>query len=472
MTDRRPLAPPQARGRATGAGRAPGDPNARIADLEARIAKLEKINAVLIDRVERSMDSQGSAFSLFQTAIGLERQIRERTDELTRTLRKLERTNDELKTAKEAAEEANRSKTRFLAAAGHDLLQPVNAARLSVSALAETRLGEDGSRLVRQVDRSLGTIETLLRTLLDMSKLDAGVMVPKRAAVPVAEVLSALESDFLPMARRKGLRLVIAPTTAWAVTDPVMLRRILQNLVSNALRYTERGGVLVGVRARGEDHLRIDVVDTGAGIPEARHRAIFEEFHRGGTESHDGEIALGLGLSIVERLVGALGDDLSLRSVVGRGTTFSLVLPRAEPEVPVGLETMLGRSLQGFGLSGALVAVVENDEAVREATRALLERWSCIVAAARGLDELLAVAETRAKAPDIILADYHLDGGRTGIEAIRALRRRFGWDIPAIVITADYGDEVAGQIAAASAERMLKPVKPAELRALMTHILQ
>ncbi|KPL52813.1 hypothetical protein ABB55_11815 [Prosthecomicrobium hirschii] len=454
-------------------GRSPVDPQAaRIAELETRVARLEKVNSVLIDRVERSMDSQGSAFSLFQTAIGLERQIRERTDELTRTLRKLERTNEELKTAKDAAEEANRSKTRFLAAAGHDLLQPVNAARLSVSALSDTRVSEEGRRFVRQIDRSLNTIESLLRTLLDMSKLDAGVMVPNLTSVPIAEVLASLESDFRPIARRKGLRLVIAPTTAWAVTDPVMLRRILQNLVSNALRYTERGGALVGVRARGPDHLRIDVVDTGAGIPPDRHLAIFEEFHRGGTEADDGEIALGLGLSIVQRLVGALGHLLSLTSTVGRGTVFSLVLPRAEPVQPLALENLMTRSLQGFGLSGALVALVENDEAVREATTALLERWSCRVAAGRSIDAVVTAFEAEGRAPDLVLADYHLDAGRTGIEAIRVLRRRFGWDIPAIVVTADHGDEVAQQAAASSAELMLKPVKPAELRALMTHMLQ
>lgn len=449
------------------------DPGAaRIAELEARVAKLEKINAVLIDRVERSMDSQGSAFSLFQTAIGLERQIRERTDELTRTLRKLERTNEELKTAKDAAEEANRSKTRFLAAAGHDLLQPVNAARLSVSALAEARIGEDGRRFVRQIDRSLATIESLLRTLLDMSKLDAGVMLPNLAAVPLAEVLASLDSDFRPVAKRRGLRLVFAPTTAWAVSDPVMLRRILQNLVSNALRYTLRGGVLVGVRSRGPDGLRIDVVDTGPGIPADRHRAIFEEFHRGGTETDDGEVALGLGLSIVQRLVGALGHRLSLTSTVGRGTVFSLGLPRAEPVEPVALETLVSRSLQGFGLSGALVAVVENDEAVREATTALLERWSCRVAAGRSIEACLDSCATYGQPPDLVLADYHLDAGRTGIEAIRALRRRFGWDVPAIVVTADHSDEVAREVAGASAELMRKPVKPAELRALMSHILQ
>ncbi|MEJ1157401.1 ATP-binding protein [Prosthecomicrobium sp. N25] len=443
-----------------------------MAVLEARVAKLEKINSVLIDRVERSMDSQGSAFSLFQTAIGLERQIRERTDELTRTLRKLERANDELTTARDLAEQANRSKTRFLAAAGHDLLQPVNAARLSISALAETRVGEEGGRLVRQIDRSLGTIETLLRTLLDMSKLDAGVMVPNLGAVAVAEVLSALESDFRPVALRKGLRLVIAPTSVFAVTDPVMLRRILQNLVSNAIRYTEAGGVLVGVRPRGADRLRIDVVDTGSGIPPERHEVIFEEFHRGGTAVGDGEIALGLGLSIVRRLVGALGHDLTLHSAVGRGTTFSLLLPRAEPVAPVALETLMARSLQGYGLSGALVAVVENDEAVREATTTLLERWSCRVVAGGSVAAVTAAGEAAGQAPDLILADYHLDEGRTGLDAIRALRSRFGRAIPAVVVTADYSDAVAGEVAAANAELMRKPVKPAELRALMAHILQ
>jgi len=442
----------------------------KLAELQRRVAKLEKINAVLIDSVERSVDSQGSAYSLFQTTIGLERQVRERTDELTRTLRKLERTNEELVRAKELAELANRSKTRFLAACGHDILQPLNAARLSASALSEVQTSEDGVRLSRQVDRALGTIESLLKALLDISKLDAGVVKPERAPVPLGELLADLESDFAPIVTRKGLKFVVIPTSAWVETDPVMLRRIVQNLVSNAVRYTQSGGVLVGVRSRGED-VRIDVVDTGPGIPLDQHELIFDEFHRGDRANHDGEIGLGLGLSIVQRLVAALGHDVRLKSAVGRGSTFSVTLPRAMPPAPVALEALMSSSLQGYGLSGAFVAVVENDETVREATASLIERWCCDVAAAPSGDELMALVELYGKRPDVILADFHLDHDKTGLEAIERLRQRFDSPIPAIVVTADYSGDTARLVQSAGVELIKKPVKPAELRALLTHLL-
>lgn len=442
----------------------------KMAELQRRVAKLEKINAVLIDRVERSVDNQGSAYALFQTTIGLERQVRERTDELTRTLRKLERTNEELVRAKELAELANRSKTRFLAACGHDILQPLNAARLSASALADVQTSDDGVRLSRQVDRALGTIEALLKTLLDISKLDAGVVKPEPGPVALGELLADLESDFGPLVERKGLKFVVIPTSAWVETDPVMLRRIVQNLVSNAVRYTQSGGVLVGVRTRGDD-VRIDVVDTGPGIPRDQHDLIFDEFHRGDRAVHDGEVGLGLGLSIVQRLVATLGHDVTLKSVVGRGSTFSVTLPRVAPPAPVPLEALMTGSLQGFGLSGAFIAVVENDETVREATASLIERWSCTVASAPSTDELVALVEAHGQRPDVILADFHLDHDRTGLEAIERLRTRFAAAIPAIVVTADYSGDTARLVQAAGVELIKKPVKPAELRALLTHLI-
>lgn len=441
------------------------------ADMAIRVAKLERINAVLMDRVERSTDVQGNAFSLFQTTIALERQVRERTEELTRTLRKLERANDELKRAKEVAEFADRSKTRFIAAAGHDLLQPVNAARLSVSALSEVQAGEEGGKLVRQVERALSTIETLLKTLLDISKLDSGIVVPERSPVPLADMISGLASDFAPIVERKGLTLRMPHTSAWVDSDPIMLRRILQNLISNALRYTQRGGVLVGIRARGERQVRIDIVDTGPGIPPESLELIFEEFYRGKATTRDDEVRLGLGLSIVRRLVGALGHDIQVRSAVGRGTTFSLTLDRTGPQEPVALEAFIPRAVQGYGFTGALVAVVENDPVVREATASLIERWCCDVVSARSVGELTTLALARRRKPDVILADYHLDDGETGLQAVRALRAKFRTNIPALVVTADQNAAVVEECREAGIEIVRKPVKPAELRALMAHLL-
>ncbi|MDR3374767.1 MAG: hybrid sensor histidine kinase/response regulator [Ancalomicrobiaceae bacterium] len=448
----------------------PVDAQLRILELESRIAKLEKINTVLIERVERSLDSQGSAFSLFQTAIGLERQVRLRTDELTRTLRRLEQMNDQLILAKDIAERANKSKTRFLAQAGHDLLQPLNAAELAISALSEMQSDEDGRRLARQVERALATIEGLLKTLLDISKLDAGITLPQVTSVSLGQLLADLAADFAPVAARRDLRLTVLPSSEHVLTDPIMLTRILQNLIGNALRYTEKGRVLVGTRRR-QSMVRIDVVDTGPGIAVDQHALIFEEFHRGKGLAHDGEIGLGLGLSIVQRLVGALGHQISLNSHLGHGTRFSIELPRADGPLASLPAKVEDRPSQGWGLSGALVAVVDNDPAVREATVDLIRRWRCETVQAGTSKALIDAVSTLGRRPDLLLVDYHLDV-ETGLEALERFRAHVGSAVPAIVITADYTAETEERVTAAGFEVLKKPVKPAELRALMAHLLE
>lgn len=442
----------------------------REATLLERIRRLEKINAALMDRVERSMDVHGNAYSLFQTAINLELQVRARTDELTQVLRRLEQSNAELRRAKEEAEQANAYKTRFLAAAGHDLLQPLNAARLSVSALADVQEGEEGHRLTGQVDRALGTIEDLLKTLLDISKLDAGVMTTDVRPVALADIFASLGSDFAPIVEQKGLSFRLRPTSAYAATDPQLLRRILQNLISNAVRYTAEGGVLVGVRRAGGDHVRIEVVDTGVGIPRAEHETIFEEFRRGSARTADGQTGLGLGLAIVRRMAQALGHTLSLRSLEGRGTVFSLLVPTAPaPDHPAAAPASRA-ALGTFGIADARVLVVENDETVMRATEGLLKRWNCRVEPVRTVSEA-ATAFLPSDPPDLVLADYHLDAGETGLDAIGVVRALADRPVPAVVITANYSDDVARRVRAAGCEIMMKPVKPAELRALMAHLL-
>ena len=344
------------------------------------IERLRRINQALMSRVEQSMDQQGNAFSLFQTAINLEGRIRARTEELRATLRRLEKTNQDLVQAKEAAEIANLSKTRFLAAASHDVLQPLNAARLSVSALSDIQTSGEGQTLARQVERSLETMEELLRTLLDISKLDAGVVRPEIRQVPLDTLFQSLQSDFAPLAERKGLRLRFRPTRLAVLSDQGMYRRILQNIVSNAIRYTRSGGVFVAARPRG-DQVRVDVIDTGTGIPEDEFDAVFEEFHRGPDLSDDGSGGLGLGLSIVKRMVAALDHPLQFTSVVGKGTVFRLMAPAAvriqsEPATPAGSgEPDRPRA---YGLDGARVLLVENDAGVRRAMLVLLQRSALI----------------------------------------------------------------------------------------------
>ncbi|RWD21407.1 MAG: hybrid sensor histidine kinase/response regulator, partial [Mesorhizobium sp.] len=416
-------------------------PLRNINDLE----KLKKINAALVSRVERSMDQQANAFSLFQTAISLENRVRTRTEELHSTLRRLEQSNIDLSAAKENAELANLSKTRFLAAASHDVLQPLNAAHLSVSALAEVQTSDEGKKLVRQVERSLETMEDLLRTLLDISKLDAGVVQPDIGDVSLEMLFSSLRSDFLPVAEMKGLTLKFRPVNAVVRSDRTLLRRILQNILSNALRYTRSGGVLVGTRHRG-DTIRIDVADTGCGIPNDQREAVFEEFHRG-TIPTDAGLAgggLGLGLAIVRRIAAALGHPVTFSSKVGHGTIFHI-------DVPVGIgataDAIAGTAdmerPRGYGLFGTKVLLVENDIEVLQAMTSLLERWQCLVRPATSTGEALDMLGDTDWVPDIVIADQHLDGGDLGTTTIAEVRDHLGRAVPALIVTADGSETVA-----------------------------
>ena len=437
--------------------------------LERRVEKLAKINDVLMDRVERSMDQQGNAFSLFQTAIGLDAKVRARTEELTAVLRRLECSNEALVEAKEDAERANLSKTRFLAAASHDLLQPLNAARLTISVLTDLQESDDTRQLAGRVDQSLQMIEDLIKTLLDISKLDAGVVTPEVHSFPLDEVLDVLEASFAPQAEAKGLKLRVRRSGLLVHSDPMLLQRVLQNLVSNAVRYTAQGGVLIGARRRG-DRCLIDIVDTGCGLSDAERETMFEEFYRGAAAATSDHAGLGLGLSIVQRTVQALGHDLDVRSRPGTGSIFRLALdctgiaasqaPFQEAERP-SLEVTRGAS----------VVVIENDRDVLDATVMLLGNWSCTTLAGSHLEDIEPGLTELGRPPDIALVDYHLDDGRTGVEVVRALRARFGSDFPAVVVTGDWSPAVAADVAAAQCELLRKPTRPAELRAIMTHLL-
>lgn len=437
------------------------------------IERLKKINAALISRVERSMDQQGNAFSLFQTAIALENRVRTRTEELHTTLRRLEQSNIDLSAAKESAEQANLSKTRFLAAASHDVLQPLNAAHLSISALADIQTTDEGRTLVRQVERSLETMEDLLRTLLDISRLDAGVVRPNLVDIHLETLFSSLKSDFQPLAERKGLTLKFLETSAVVRSDSTMLRRILQNIVSNALRYTRTGGILVGVRNRGAI-ARIDVADTGCGIPETQREAIFEEFNRGAVSANADLTGggLGLGLAIVRRMADALDHPVTFSSRVGRGTIFHVDAPvvanRPHPNATVVSEPERPR---GYGLFGTRVLLVENDADVLRAMTSLLERWQCAVRAATSTEEALDALGDTDWIPDIVIADQHLDSGDLGTNTVQEIRDYLGRPVPALIATADTSELVAKAARSAGIELMRKPLKPAQLRALLAHLL-
>ncbi len=440
---------------------------ATAADLRRKVEKLSKINAVLMDRVERSMDRQGNAFALFQTAIMLEGQVRARTEELTLVLRSLERTNAQLSAAKEEAEKANLSKTRFLAAASHDLLQPVISAKLSISTLAELQESHGGKRLARQVEGSLQTIEDLIKTLLDISKLDAGVVTPEVRCFPLDDLLAGLYATFEGVTPSSEIRLKVRPCGLAVESDPVLLQRVLLNLVSNAIHYTANGGVLVGVRRRGSICC-LDVVDTGFGIPVCEQQRIFDEFYRGSTSAHGNRSGLGLGLSIVKRITQALGHDLSLKSCPGRGSRFRIVLPVIgtvkEQTQPSPCLALLP------ALSGSLVLIVENDPSAAKAMQQLFEQWGCQTLLASGLECVDKHLSDLDRLPDIVVADYHLNGKDRGVAAIAAVRAIVP-GVPALVVTADHSEETARDVRTAGAELLQKPVSPGRLRTAVSHLL-
>ncbi|QFT34569.1 Signal transduction histidine-protein kinase BarA [Labrenzia sp. THAF82] len=439
-------------------------------------ARLKKINAALVDRVEQAMDQQRNAFSLFQTAISLEGQIRRRTDELTSALRRLEETNIELARQKDISERANRSKTEFLAAASHDILQPLNAAQLTISSLHDLQVSDQARAMVNQVERSLDTMNELLRTLLDISRLDAGVTTPRFTSVPIPPILDSLLSDLRPIAEKKGLRLRVAVTNDCVYTDRLMLRRALQNLIANAIRYTNSGGVLIGTRRRG-DEISIEVVDTGSGIPEDQLEKIFEEFHRGplsrGDANADTGTGLGLGLAIVRRLVTALKHDVSVRSNPGHGSVFRIRAKRSEaPAEPAGAErTKLIATPVNASLKGKKILVIENDPAVLEAMEGLLSTWGCIYKIARSCDQAVAAVDAAAWVPDLIVADHHLDFGDLGTSTLEKLFELLPSRVPAILATADASQGVIDRARELGVEHLTKPVKPAQLRALATHLI-
>ncbi|MBK1838204.1 PAS-domain containing protein [Azospirillum sp. YIM B02556] len=597
------------------------DPADRIAALERENAKLQRINKVLMDRVERSMDFQGGAFSLFQTAIVLEQKIRERTLELERALHKLEDSNrdlarakeladtmrtrlfeaiesvnegfalfdsadrlvlcnrkylsywptvagriqagirfndlvamvaaagavsepppdvwlrermehrhdlkgvflnrlsdgrwiqvnerrtrdggivgvytditvikreeerrreseqaeksalmmlnDQLQQAKSQADQANLSKTRFIAAASHDLLQPLNAARLFVSALADLEQPDANAELVENIDAALASVEDLLSALLDISKLDAGAVTPEVTDFPLRGVLAPLASEYAAVAAERGIDLKVVGSGAVVRSDMRLLRRIVQNFLSNALRYVQGGRVVVGCRRTG-DGIRIEVWDNGPGIPRDKIAEIFQEFRRLDTPVSKGrDRGMGLGLAIVDRVARMLDHPITVRSEPGRGSVFAVTVPRGTERRAARPASVAARPMTNR-LAGTSVLVLDNEPAVVAGMEALLRGWACDVVSATNGDEALALLSGMPKPPDLLIADYHLDDGVLGVDEVARLRAACGRILPAVIVTANRTPELADEAKAAGCLVLNKPVKPAQLRAVMTGLV-
>ena len=387
----------------------------------------------------------------------LERRVQERTEELTRL-------NSELGRAKAQADEANISKTRFLAAASHDILQPLNAARLYVTSLVERQRNGDDAQLVGNIDASLDAVEEIFGTLLDISRLDAGAMKPEIVSFRIDELLRQLEVEFKPTAQEKGLALTFVPCSLTVKSDRRLLRRLLQNLVSNAIKYTPSGRVLVGCR-RKRGRLRILVCDTGLGIPASKKHVVFKEFQR---LDQGAKVArgLGLGLSIVERIARVLDHKIALTSTLGKGTEFAVEVPLSSA-APVREQPRTVREADRVQLSGVTVLCIDNDPAILDGMDTLLGGWGCRVLKAPDLAGAIAAVTAAKVTPDGLLVDYHLDKGN-GIAAIEALRQRYGDDLTAILITADRSVRMREEARRHRIQVLNKPVKPAALRALLT----
>lgn len=374
------------------------------------------------------------------------------------------------------AERADRAKSNFLAAASHDLRQPVQSLIFQAHALGRRIDDPALAPILSRLNESLDGLRALLDGLLDMSRLEAGSVAPQRKDIDLAHLLARLAADLRPQAESKALRLRAPRRPAWTHSDPVLLERMLRNLMENAVRHTRRGAVLLGVRPRGSDW-RIDVLDTGDGIPIERAVEIFDEFvqldaggghgggHGGGEDGGDGESetrqGLGLGLAIVQRLSALLGHPVEMASRHGRGTRFSVRVPRlAAPVVTPDPGKRASPLTEASGNGGGRVLVIEDEALIALGLRDLLESWGHEVTVAGSSSELLRAIKTTETPPVAILSDYRLDGGETGADAVRMLRMHFGTDIPALIMTGDTAPERLRALQGEGLDVLHKPVTP------------
>ncbi|MEM7666255.1 MAG: PAS-domain containing protein [Pseudomonadota bacterium] len=438
------------------------------AEIEQQIARrLDHMRAGREHRMEREQHdgrfmrivgspAPGGGYVTSYTDITADRRAEQALEE------KVAERTEQLSEANDALAQATRSKTRFLAAASHDLIQPLNAARLFASALGEEVEGEVHlSRLVKDLDGSIVSADRLIRALLDISKLDSGGVEPKLEPVAIDHVLDEVAREFAVQAEAKGIELRRVRTSAWAVTDRALLTSVLRNLISNAVRYTTSGGVLIGVRRAG-DKILLCVHDTGRGIAEDDVERIFDEFQRGVSTDREG---LGLGLAIVRRTTRLLDVHVETRSELGRGSRFALHMPVLRWATP---EASIAAKRSSKPIAQADVLVIDNDPAALAATTALLTKWGLDVTCAGSFSE---ASKLMPSAPDIAIMDYRLDDAERGDAVYSALCKQWDFRPPAILLTAEASEETEKAARAMDANRLLKPSSPAALRALIANCL-
>ncbi len=386
--------------------------------------------------------------------------------EANETLEKrVEERTHELEEAKQFADQANASKTRFLAAAGHDILQPLNAARLYSATLQEsveeTREGE----LADNISKSLGSVEEILGSILAISRLDTANPEVNWGNFPLRRITEQLEIEFEPIARNAGLELKFIHSSQWVRSDPALLRRMLQNLISNALKFTRKGKVLVGSRKLGET-ITLEVIDTGVGISSEDQKIVFSEFTRlrAGNDQAPG---LGLGLSIVDRIANLLDHEVTLNSSPDAGSRFKIMLNAVEPVAGKKGEYSKSGKVASGQLNGTRVLCIDNDPEILKGMEALLTQWGCKVVSATNFEDANTHLKAARDLPDLLLIDYHL-GDATGLEVYKRIAECTGTELPGALITADRTEEVKKKADQSGLSVLNKPVKPAALRALIS----
>ncbi len=447
---------------------------ASIARLRAQNRALKKSVKALMVRVEKTVDDQGSAFSWFQAAASLEEAIRQRTEQYEQLNLRLKRELESrreielaLKQAKEAADRANETKTRFLAAASHDLRQPLSSALLFLESINEPALKGLDLDYLHKARVALASLSNLLDTLLDVARLDSGGIEPQYADFPVGAVLDRIVPEFGSVARSAGLQLDYVASSAWVRTDMHLLETVLRNLISNAIRYTLRGRVLVGCRRR-RDGLLISVHDTGIGIEREHLEAIFTAYYQVPAGGRARTTGIGLGLSIVERISSLLSLKREVKSIPGRGSLFALVVPYGRPRGRTRSRmTAAGSAAAGLSLA---IAVIDDDPGVRLGLAATLVKWGHRPIAAATATEAVVQFIGADLTPDFIISDYHLTGSIKGDSAIEEVRREFDRAPPAAIMTSDPDPRLHAALRDKGFALLAKPLNLPELRGLLERI--
>ena len=446
-----------------------------LLQLQEENARLRKTNGVLLDRVEHRINVEAGAFAAFQVASNLEKTVADRTTELRRLNKRLERElklrrsfENALLKAKTQAEEATASRTRFVAGASHDLRQPLNAAVLYLESIDQSALAEADAQSLRGIELALSNLDRLLSALLDISRLDSGGLQPEPGDLALRSLFEQLAAEYRAIAGAKGLDLRVRPTGAVVHSDTMLLETVLRNLLSNAIKYTDSGRILLAARRR-RDNVVIEVRDSGPGISESHQARIFEEFWRAPGSSRSERGSAGLGLSIVRRICRLLGTEIGVRSTPGGGSTFSLKLPRGDAAGVTATRAAI--TTVDVGFQGCLVIAVDDNQEVLRSMERMLLGWDCQVVAACGVEEALTTIIDRDLEPQLLLTDYHLADGANGIEAIRAINAELITQAPAIMISSDNSADLREQLDRAGIPLLTKPVDPARLRAAMQHLL-